>query len=356
MTAMVLQRIQRRPILDGLDLYRRLEAPDRAHAVNDPARIDAFIEELRQGLSGALSTPSTVSGWRAQALFASLVAALDGCVMLTQVDVGEIFVDGDSVKAPDFFLHLRDGNRILVDVKNIAQMPHTSDFAVPFGAGEIARLRRFGELYGAEVYLALYFSAASLWSLVSIEDLVPGPGGGLRIRFSDAVMCNKMVLLGDYAIGVTPPLELVLRPDQSTPARIDEVGQVSFTIEAAEARVGGQSVQSPEAQRIVQFLMMYGSWSESTIPVVEGSELVSFTWRMAPEEASSHGERFEIVGWLSSMYAQQFESGTTGPAGVTGLDLHIEPGSLVSLIPYDYKSDDLPLWRLHVSPADGEVG
>jgi hypothetical protein len=342
------------PMLDGLDLYRRLDRLDRERAVNDSVRVNTVIDELHQGLAKALSTPTVVRGWRAQALFASMVAALDGCKMLTQVDLGEIFVDGDPVKAPDFFLHLRNGSRILVDVKHVAAEPNASRFQAKFSASEIARLRTFGELYGAEVYLALYFSSIPIWSLVSIDDLAPGPGGGWRITLEDAMMQNKLVVLNDSLIGVKYPLELIICPDPLAPNWVDHDGKANFTIGAVEIRAGGREVRSEEGKRIAWFLMMNGDWLATDHATVEDSKLVNLTWRAQPEHVADSRQQFEFIGWLSSMYARQFESNTTGPAGVTGLDIRTEPGSLTSLIPHDYQSDDLQIWRFRIHPVNND--
>ncbi|MCL2090161.1 MAG: hypothetical protein FWH11_02855 [Micrococcales bacterium] len=339
--------MKRVPTLDGLDLYRRIDSPRTDQAVNDPERVDAVVKELRQGVTEALATPTTVQGWRAQALFASMVVALDGCTMMTQVDLGEIFADGDPVKAPDFFLHLRDGRRILVDVKSL---PKSIKDPVKFTKSEVARLRRFGELYGAEVHLALYFSSMSMWLLISIDDLSPGPGGGLRITMEKALMRNDMAAISDWTIGVEPPLELVLHPDPSSENRITEDGRAEFRVGSVEVRAGGRRVYTKEDQQIVWFLMMYGKWSQSEHLRIEGSKLVSLTWRAEPEERENLDQRFELVGSLASMYTQFFEIGTRGDAGIIGLDLPTEPGAMISLIPHDYHSDDLPLWRFRIAP------
>lgn len=350
---MVLSPSKRTPALGGVDLYRRLDKGNHGSLINDPARIEEFVAEIRNGLVEALSTPSIVRGWRAQALFASMVAALDGCVMLAHVDLGEMFFDGEPAKAPDFFLHLRDGRRILVDVKDVAIPPGAADRPITFSASEIARLRRFGELYGATVHLALYIAAAPMWTLVDLDDLVRGPGGGFRITLPEAIMRNKTALLGDLSIGVAPPLELLVRPDDSLSNAVDDEAHASFTVGSFEVLAGGRPVRTEQAQQIVLFLMMHGRWPVSEHPVVEQSRVVSLTWRAEPEETLNPGESFEIVGALSEMYARLFELGTRGPAGITALDMEVEPGALVSVIPHDYESADLPLWRFIQRQNDG---
>lgn len=351
---MVLKAMNRQPALDGLDLYRRLDEPTDTTSVNDPERIDAVTSQIGTALRKALSDSAVVRGWRAQALFASTVVALDGCELMTQVDLGEVFVDGDSAKAPDFFLHLRGGRRILVDVKGIRDAPSTPEHPEKFGASEIARLRRFGDLFGAEVFLAFYYSYLPMWTLVSLNDLSEGPGGGYRITFADAVIRNKMALIGDRTIGVGTPLEMAVYPDASKPNTITEDGQAQFTIGSYELRVAGKPVTSPAEARIAVFLMAYGEWPGSEVPSVAAGAIESITWRAEPDEQANPGENFEFIGTLSSMYARAFEYGTTGPAGVTGLQIQPDPGMLVSLIPHDYDSEELPLWMFELVPDSPE--
>lgn len=172
---MTLERVPRQPPLDGLDLFRRLDLFDGSRLVDDPSRIADVVKKLQEGLSASLADAKVIGGWRAQAMFASLVVALDGCQLLTQVDLGEVWFDGESVKAPDFHLVLRDDRRILVDVKDVDGSAITAN--VKFSAREIERLRVFGRRFACDVFLAIYFRQLRTWTLVNIEDLERGPGG-----------------------------------------------------------------------------------------------------------------------------------------------------------------------------------
>ncbi|MDU0366871.1 hypothetical protein RWH45_06560 [Microbacterium sp. KSW4-17] len=342
---MVLRSMNRQATLDGLDLYRRLDRPHPETTVDDDGRITAVLDQLHSDLKVALSRPSVVRGWRAQALFASTVIALDGCEMMTQVDLGEVFVDGDDAKAPDFFLHLRGGRRILVDVKS-AKAPAGVGTLQTFSAKDVARMRRFGDLYAAEVFLAFYFSSMTLWALVSLDDLTCGPGGGYRISFEDVVRLNKMGLLGDRSIGVETPLSFTVFPDASQPNKIDDHGRAELTVGAVSVSVAGRELLEPQDRRVATFLMTYGTWSTAESTQAADGKLLSATWSVAPDELLNEGlQDFEVIGTLSSMYATAFELGTTGPAGYTGLQIEPDPGALIALIPHDYASENLPLWR-----------
>jgi hypothetical protein len=318
--------------------------------IGDEARIDAVLGEVRSNLLADLTVPSTVHGWRAQALFASLVAALDECELMTFVDTGDVYFDGPSVKPPDYFLCLRSGKRILVDVKAV-ELPSEDPLSMPikFGATEVERMRRFGDLYGVEVFLALYYPAMPMWSLLPLDDLVAGPGGGYRTTVKESILRNQIGLLGDLTIGTLPSLECILRPDTTKPHYLEGSNEISFVVGSVEYRLDGSPVASDEGRRVMSFLMLYGGWADEEEAILEGDELVEMRFTARPPEDTGQG--FEVVGSLSSMYSRMFESSTSTPLGVTASDMRIAPGSLISLVPHDYDVPDMPLWRLQLSPA-----
>lgn len=346
----VLQKLLRNAAMDGVDLFRRLDPPGGDTLIGDVTRIDAVLSEVRSNLLADLAVPTTVSGWRAQALFASLVAALDACELMTLVDTGDVYYDGPSVKPPDYFLSLRSGKRILVDVKAV-ELRKEDPLAMPikFGASEVERMRRFGELFAADVLLAFYYSAIPLWSLIPLDELVPGPGGGYRTTVKESILRNQIALLGDLAIGTRPSLECIIRPDTTRPNGVDSSGALHFVVGSVEYQLGGMPVTSDEGRRVLNFLMLYGGWEDEEEPVLNGGELVELRFTARPPEDTGQG--FEIVGSLSSMYSRMFESTTSSALGITALDMAIAPGSLVSLIPHDYDVPDVPLWRLQISPS-----
>lgn len=334
--------------MDSVDLYRRLDQGAGAGLVSDPARIDAVVEEIRSALTSALQTPSTVRGWRAQALFGSVVAALDGCELMMLIDSGEIFFDGESVKAPDYFLRLRDGRRILVDVKADDRVLDSIDLAVKYSASEIRRLRRFGELYDAPVFIAVYFERPAMWVLVPLDRLYEGPGRGFRLTFKETLLYNEMAILGDYMVGTVPPLTWALTFDAAEVQARSSDGTVSAHVDDVAHYAGGVELQTPEAKQIASFLMQYGGWENRVENLFEGDRLLEQHHIVEPPKVSEKG--FEMVGQLSTMYSRMFEWSTRNTEGPTALDLDVAPGSLVTLIPHDYDLDELPLWRMRLHP------
>src|SRR3954469_10453183 len=60
----------------------------------------------------------------------------------------------ENVLVPDFLVVLRDGRRLLVEVKSHFQEPPTEDFTISPGA--LDGLQRYASLVGAQLYFAVY--------------------------------------------------------------------------------------------------------------------------------------------------------------------------------------------------------
>jgi len=159
---MVLKPVKRDPArLEMADVFRRL---DRGGGpIGEPRRIDDFLKSLRGPLGDVVAAPTVVRGLRTQAMFASLVVALDGCQMMMTTDSGELFVD-EPAKAADFLLVLRDGRRLVVEVKSFTQQFPTDLMKV--SAKELLRLQRFADMLDAELFIAAFMTSIGQWSLV----------------------------------------------------------------------------------------------------------------------------------------------------------------------------------------------
>jgi len=82
---------------------------------------------------------------------------------------------------------------------------------------------------------------------------------------------------------------------------------------------------------------------------LDGGRVASVTWVAEPTERNS-AEDFEILGSLSTMYSRLFEGATRIPEGIAALDIAVAPGMLTSIVPHDFASDELRLWRLTLEP------
>lgn len=342
---MVLRPVRRDPArLETADLFRRLNVG--TGAVADPERIDQFLEALRVPLGSVLRSPTVLSGLRAQALFASLVVALDGCQLMATMDAGEIFVD-EPAKAPDFLVVLRDGRRLLVEVKSIPLLDPSD--RLPMRAKELQQMQRFAELLDAELFIAVFMSQMAMWALVPAH-LFTSPSDGPGLDLETAFKADHMVELGDAWIGTTPPISLELGGDPSRPAVLEH-GRARFTIGDVQLFVGGTKLQTPQERSLAMFMLTYGGWPHRQDANVEDDVLN--TVRLVAEPAEdAEGQGFQMVDRLSAMYSRMFLAATEdGEGGVTALDSPPRPGFLPDLLPRDFRSERLPIWRLNVHPS-----
>lgn len=310
--------------------------------------MEAFLSQVREPLSQALSTESTVHGWRTQSLFGSLVVALDGCELLFTVDSGDVFVDGDDVKPADFLLVLRDGRRILVEVKTIPPGKPTGPLRL--SRAEMAGLRRFANLVGAELFIAGLFTAIGEWVLVPGGAFEVDDDGRYYVDLLRAFQASEMNALGDVTLGVVPPLRLDLLPDSSRPHQVESDRRAVFTVGAVELRVGDQVMVEPQERRLAMFLLWFNHWTFRQDAEVDGRTLRRVSFVCEPEEPTPE-QGFEIVGSLSSMYTRWFDLVTRDEDGsVASLEMRAEPGVLPSLLPANFSSPRLPLWRFTLVP------
>ncbi len=347
---MVLRKMKRSPAkLDGLELFRQLDEGGDT-PLRDPARLDAVLQQVGEGVREALAAPSTVHGWRAQALFASVVVALDGCQLLMTLDSGEVFIDGEDVKLPDYLLVLRDGRRLLVEVKNVP--PTKPAGPVTMSAAEMNGLRRFGGLHGGELHVACLFSALGRWALVPVDAFGRDEQGRYALGVEAALKADRLSETLDVVmVGLVPPLRLDLIADPSKPRHVAADGETQFEVGGVQLWAGGQRMVEEDESRLAMFLLRFGSWPVQQEADVDGHLLRKVSFICAPEEPTP-GQGFEVIGTLSSMFARWFDAATRDGDELLGLQMPVDPGVLRDLLPAAFGSPRLPLWRFPLVPGE----
>ncbi|MDJ0379084.1 hypothetical protein [Cryobacterium sp. PH31-L1] len=269
---------------------------------------------------------------------------------MTFVDTGEIYYDGEHLKPADYFLALRNGRRIVVDVKDpgIDTAAKTTK-PLKISDAERSRLQRFADLYGAELFIAAYVSVASMWLLLPIDSFTHQSTNSHTITLGDAVAANEMSILGDLSMGVMAPLRIDVWAELDQPRTIGKDGHAEFTPGKIILSSGAGPVVTTEDKNIIMFFIQYGHWNLRQDVETIGDQLVRLSMLVEPLQ-DDVDQDFHIIGWLSQMYSRLFEGRTQNDLGVTALDIAVEPGALVSLIPHDFHSDDLPLWKFEVRP------
>lgn len=286
-------------------------------------------------------------------MFASLVAALDECQLLTFTDTGDVFFDGASVKPTDYLLVLRDGRRLAVDVKDVG-IEQVGDIrkTVKLSASEHARMTRYADLIGAELFVAAYSPLLPTWLLIPIDQFEVSPHGTFTVTLAHAMRSNEMAILGDLAVGVVPPIRCRLNMDASVDSTVGEGGRANFKVGGVEIGTGDGPVTGEAEKRLLWFFLMHSSWEFEEQAIVEDGKVIALAWEAHPPEPDesntdeTNHEDFRLVGWLSGMYSRLFEGGSRDDSNApNGLDISVEPGMLISLLPHDFSSEELRLWR-----------
>lgn len=342
-----LRKLARKPAtLGAMDLFASLDMGGSGSAVGHPQRIEAVLAQIRDGLAGALSTESTVHGHQVDLMFEGLVAALGSCLLIKQEDAGSCYFTGQQLKLPDYRITTAEGVTLLVEVKS-----HGKDSLSEcrLSKGEMDGLQRYARLAGGTVLrVAVYWVEANFWTLVDPR-FFKRESGKYVLSITDALMHNEMVALGDVLVATRPPLSLTIYADPARERSIDQHHEAHFTIGGFELRCAGVLLEDGVEQSLAFFFMLNSPWAGSQHAHVEEGNVVSVTFEMAPDEPVE-GQYHQLLGPLSSMFSTWFRFVTMEGPDIQRMGMTVDPGSLGQLIPTDYDSEALPLWRFHVQP------
>jgi hypothetical protein len=318
---------------------------------------------VAQALGASKDNWTRLRGIRTQALFAQLVLALDACELMLTVDAGDIYADGP-ISSGDFLLVLRDGRRLLVEVKTVSRSGNASgDIDLEksqrrtIRAKDVEGLRRAANLLGAEPYLAVYFEFMHVWALVRVKDL-SHHGTNYRLQFSHDIMHNNMAVLGDRTFAVEAPIEVRLYPHAGahpslTAADIDR--SIPFEVATRVVYVGGARVSEPSDADFALFLGLYGHWTPELAPHVENGKLKYVSLRSEPEEPVE-GQGFQIVGPVSHMYSKYFLVRTSNEQGSpVALDIQATPSLIAKFLARPPSARQFKTLELDVRASDADM-
>jgi hypothetical protein len=331
--------------LESLNLFSALQ-PRGSASLHGSQRRTSFLAEIDAGLDRALTSESTLHGIRVQMLFEHMVPSFQSVKLMKQEDAGDCFA-GD-IEIPDYRIVTDEGSSMLVEVKN----HYTRDPRRPFRIKRdyLRQLAVYADLLGTPLRLAIYWARWNAWTLIDPTSLAER-GQYVEIDFGGAMQGNTMAQLGDYMIGAQYPLVMRLIADSTKPRQIAPNGHAHFTIGRVEISCAGRLLHDKPTQNLAFQFMMFGQWnySGSQAETADG-KVVAVTHTIAPSETTP-GQGFEIIGTLSSLFSARYNMLTLAEDGkVNALQRFDDPTGLCPLIPHDYQSDDLPLWRFRVRP------
>ena len=99
--------------------------------------------------------------------------------------------------------------------------------------------------------------------------------------------------------------------------------------------------------------MRYGDWqcSDPKAVVVENElQAIEFVW--TPQYRANPGERFEIIGTLSTVFARYYADMTVSDGEVVQTEASLVPDWLKPLSRKEHQSEALPLWLFELAVSD----
>lgn len=334
------------------DLMRLLnqQATKRGVSIHDATNHEGFLGGLASSFQTARTNEALIHGLRAQTMFGYVAAALGRCVLLKEEDAGEIYTQSPSMRAPDYRLVLEDGSEIFVEVKNHRPANGFADYVGT--TAYLASLQDYAKLFKKELFFAFYWPVPKLWTLVNAGNFNVN-GSEFRLSLTEAVTRNEMARLGDVLIATLPSLSLKLYSDPALPRRVAHNGKAEFTVGKAELYCGQNLLMPGKESEITWFLLHYGRWPvEQLPPEVVSGEVIAVEFRASPPERNNPGQLFEPIGNLSEMIAQQYNHVTAPSGKVEALSPTREPASFGVVIPPEFASDRVPIWRFVQKPPE----
>lgn len=284
-------------------------------------------------------------GFRVQAMFAYVAAALGHCKLITEEDSG-IFFDGvGDLRRPDFRVLIRDGSQFLVEVKSFREKNAWKPYS--FKRTYLDKVQMYAVALGIPLKFAIYWSCWNIWTLVDASRLDQS-GPKVELPLTEAIKINEMNALGDSMVGTVPPLSIRLHADRSKPRTVSSSGEVPFTIGRVSLHSGSKEIRDENESKIAWFLMLHGKWNElEKTAKIDGNQLDHMELSVTPEESSAEQQGFDLVGNMSQMISIQFLNATSDGNEIRSLAPSIDVNQLGVLIPHDYKGKALHLWRFH---------
>lgn len=343
-----IKRLDRAPEkFDVLDLFDAI-GRDRKYTLGNQNDENAFIDTVSKSLS-LNKTPTIIYGRRVETMFAYMAASLGKVALIKKEDCGDIFC-GNNMQIPDYRVLLDDGTQLLVEVKNYHQNSPFKSYSMK--KNYLNGLVQYAGLMKIDLRIAIYWSKWSVWTLVTPDDFKCDETKA-TINFTTALERNQMILIGDYAIGTTPPLSIRIYPDKKRSYEISN-NTAEFTIGSVELLCNNTPITNENEQCIAFALMLYGNWIEDNIVIpsqksYDKIEYIEFSY--FPREYDNQ-QGFCIVDSLSTIISRQYGQLTAPDGKVVRLSPDIAPGMLGFIVPDDYKGNALPLWRFQIKPKE----
>lgn len=338
-----MKRVARQPTrLGAFDL-----AAEIGQELNLPldriSEVFSFDEATRLGIKDT----RLLIGRRAEKMFEYVVASLGQAELVHQEDAAAPLYDGAEVQAPDFFVALKAGERYFVEVKHARK--ETFNQPVTFSNKYLARLKRYAQLKGHPLAIAVYWESIGQWTINKVNDFET-PNGTINLRLPDALQRSIAGAFGDRMIGVVPPLVCRIYANPDRPSTINDDGFAHFIISGISLYSEGREILSDLERQVAFYLLLHSKWEElAPVAKMDGDRVEFVEFATQPPERNE-GQEFELVGSTAGMVSRHFKWLTAADEGIVRLTPQLTPGEMAPAFNDSYKGEFLRMWLFHVVP------
>lgn len=308
-----------------------------------------FINKLKREFHEVKNSQTTLHGIHTQEMFGHLINSLGKSAIVKQEDSGEIFTIDKSLKIPDFRLLLKDGQQLLVEVKNYYQSK--SKLMAPYNLKRdyLNGLRQYANLFGCDLKIAIYWAKWNMWTLVS-DSNIKDNGILYSLSMQEAMTANEMYILGDKLLGTKPPLKIRILIDKNT-LYLNHNGKAKYKINNVEVYCDDIRIDDIFEKKLAYYLMLFGQWPlHGPIYDTSNKNFIISEFIFQPDKKNSEN-KFETIGFLSSLYSTYYNMVTMTESGGVERISPKQPLSLALNIPPDYKGKYLPLWQFVIDES-----
>jgi hypothetical protein len=330
-------------ILRILDEYNS----QKGLSFSDSTKDNDFLAHLNEIVNKHRSRTTLIHGLRIQALFGYMAASLGKCKLIIEEDSGDFYSKTTDIIRPDFKIVLDTDEQYLIEVKNYHQTNPKNSFKIK--KKYLDSLLTYSDIQNIGLKFAIYWTKWKTWTLIDPKHFALN-GNIYHINLTDAYKCNEMNLIGDCLIATVPPLSLKL--ETATISRKDN--DYILKIQNAYLLANGNKLEDKVENKIASFLLFYGRWNRIEQPAeVENGNVKSFEIQAFPDENTINpGCSFQMIGNLSEMLTNQFNLMTTDSGEVKNISSKKQPTNIKEMIPENYNSDSLKLWRFTIKPHE----
>lgn len=318
-------------------------------ALGDEATQEQLLHQLSDLLGETKTNPIRLHGFRVQAMFSYVAAALGKCAVITEEDSGTFFAaTNDKISRPDFKIVTHEGSHFFVEVKNHSKSEPLKPIA--FKESYLQSITRYADLMEQPLKFAIYWARWRTWTLVDASKLKRG-GNKVELTFPEAIKMNEMATLGDITIATVPPLAFRLYADATKPRRVKKSGKAPFTISSASLWSDGIEITEPEEIQLAWMLMRYGSWTDYRQHAKIENKLIEFVEFEVAPEIRHDDQQFEMVGAMSQIITRQYLDATSENGKINSLAPDQAPDEFGAIISDSYQGKALRLWRFTLKPT-----